>query len=196
MEARSRARLCVKQLSWQRRYGWNLIQRILTGLYCVLLGDLRLRFWVEEGNRPDHMALERPGCPVRTSAVTDVGLHCFTVFRQRFHCWWWEFSDCDKRAARSDTLQCWLSCEKKIWWHWFAMAVIYKWPSKKSAILTRSRWDLLWDLRSGCGFVFTAVKPLSVTLGGIRVWQLPSPQDLNKCLLQGFTDRTLFRSSQ
>ena len=42
---------------------------------------------------------------------------------------------------------------KKIWWHWFAMAVIYKWPSKKSAILTRSRWDL-W---SGCGFVFTSL---------------------------------------
>ena len=47
-----------------------------------------------------------------------------------------------------------------------------------------------------CGAAVVLSSPLSVTLGGIRVWQLPSPQDLNKCLLQGFTDRTLFRSSQ
>ena len=88
-------------------FGWSETQ--------ILSGRREPAIWLWRG----------PGVLRRTSAVTDVGLQCFTVFRQSFHCWWWEFSDCDKRAARSDTLQCWLRHTKKIWWHWFAMAVIY-----------------------------------------------------------------------
>ena len=158
MEARSRARLCVKQLSWQRRYGWNLIQRILTGLYCVLLGDLRLRFWVEEGNRPYGSGEAR---------VSWGG-------QARWQMWVYNASPCSDKASTAggensqivtneqrevthSNVDWAVRHTKNIWWHWFAMAVIYKWPSKKSAILTRSRWDSLWDLWSGCGFVFTSL---------------------------------------
>ena len=68
-------------------------------------------------------------------------------------------------------------------WQWF--------------ISGRQRNQQFWQgAGETCGAAVVLSSPLSVTLGGIRVWQLPSPQDLNKCLLQGFTDRTLFRSSQ